>query len=215
MKCIGRRPTAPRGAARSLTLLAALSITLAVAGCNDDGSDPRTDPSSSVTGTPSGTPSTGSATGSATESASPSVTAATGVSIRIRRVSMNAPEGWVRTSENFRNLGRGARDPKGSSQVGLYAIPSLNPDADLTELAKTAKQFSHYQSKGTVHEPVDVNGVECYHISGRYAGGRTQEQFGAIHARDQVSFTFDFGSDVGDDERQQIIDSVLASVVWR
>jgi len=120
----------------------------------------------------------------------------------------------VRTSGNFSSLGRGARDPGGSGQVGLFAIPSLNPDGDLDDLAKTAVRFSHFQGKGTIHETVDVNGVECYHISGKYAGGRVQDQFGALHARDQVSITFDFDNDVAKAERQQLIDSVLASVVW-
>jgi hypothetical protein len=134
--------------------------------------------------------------------------------LKIRAVSMRGPEGWKRTSNIYGQLGKAVGDPDSNGLVGLYSVPSLNPDVSLDQLAKADAQVSNFKGRATIHEPVDVNGVECFHVSGRGLDGGRQDHFGAVHGRDQVTFAFLLDQDTADTERQEIIDSVLASVQW-
>jgi hypothetical protein len=187
----------------------ALAAVLVLGGCGSDEPDTGPDPTPSTSGASDPTESPGST------SASPSVSAATGLPVKIRTVSLTGPEGWVRLADEFANLGRGVRSAEGGSLVGLYSVPSLNPDATLDEMVATVKELESFQGKPQVHEPVTVNGVECFHVSGDYKDGQHEEEFGTIHDRDEISITFSFAADFPEAERQDIIDSVLASVVWR
>ena len=86
--------------------------------------------------------------------------------------------------------------------MALYSVPSLNPDATLDDMVAIVKQTNEYRGKPQVH------------VSGRLDDGQREDQFGTIYDQDEISFTFHFAADVPDADRQEIIDSVLESVVW-
>lgn len=135
--------------------------------------------------------------------------------LQIRGVSLHAPAGWKPASNKLGDLAQSAYDSRESASVGLYSVPWLNPNEGLRLLTKAVVQMNTYTGKPTVHEPVNINGVDCYHVTGRYPGRQVEDQFGAIYERDQVSFSFTFDDDVSRPARQKIIDSVLATVFWR
>ncbi len=201
-----RAPGPVRRACAALALVA----PLALASCGSDSPDSTPDP------TPSSPAS--SATTEPTEpttSDNPAVTPASGLPIGIREVSANGPQGWPRVTKQFRNIGRAVRNPGGNTLVGLYSVPWLNSDESLDILVKAVKLTGNFTGPVQVLDPVIVDGVECYHVQGNYGGGEKADLFGAVHARDQVNFTFSFARDFPQDERQDVIDSVLASVDWK
>jgi hypothetical protein len=195
------------GPVRRATAGLALVTALALAGCSSD--DPG--------GAPAPEPSTGSPGSSApteSTSTSASVEPASGLEMTIRTVTMYGPEGWTRTSDLFDKLGKSVRDPKGSGLVGLYSVPAFSPDATIDDLVDAVRRTNNYVGRLQVHDPVDVNGEECFHVSGRYQNGGVEDQFGVNYGDYQVTFTFLFDGDVPDADRQAVIEPVLAGVQW-
>jgi hypothetical protein len=203
-----KTPRRHSGPVRRAAVATAAAALLGLAGCggDDPGVEPQRTPSSSSSSSPTGAP--------VSETADPSVTPASGLLIRIRDVSLNAPDGWTRLSDLFSKLAKGAGDPHGRSMVGLYSVPAFNPDATVDQLATAVEQTSHYVGSASVHEPVDVNGVECFHVSGRYRDGQVQHQYGVNRGDYQITVKFDFDPQLTEDEQRDVMDSVLASVTW-
>jgi hypothetical protein len=209
-----RTPRRRSGPARRAAAATAAATLLALAGCGDDEPGPEAGPTPSSPSSPASPAPSVPSSPAGSETADPSVTPASGLPIRIRDVSLNAPDGWTRLSDLFSKLAKGAGDPRGASMVGLYSVPAFNADATVDQLAAAVEQTSHYVGKATVHEPVDVNGVECFHVSGRYPAGQVQHQFGVNRGDYQITVKFDFDPQLAEDEQQEVMDSVLASVTW-
>ncbi len=65
-------------------------------------------------------------------------------------------------------------------------------------------------------DTVTIDGVECYHVTGSISRLDQFDDFGAIHDGGQVNLHFIFATrDYSPAERQEIIDSVLATWTWK
>ena len=192
------------------TLLARLvaglaAATLLLAGCgdgDDDGGDQE--PQAGPTSTPADpTPSDDPAVASAVEPAS-------GFLIDQDRISMRVPEGWrkVRKMATFLT---GAEDPDGFSGVSLGDLSAVG-EPSLQELAEFAATT---ESQTEILEPVEIAGVEWYHVVGREDRYVRFEQFGTVHNGSQATINFSLDDELPAEEQQAIIDSVLATVEWK
>ena len=196
-------------------LCSAASLLLAVAlvaGCGGSSDEPGDGPSAG--GTPS---SSASAASTSSASASPTSEAApaTGPLLEVEAASMHAPDGWQRMKAVV-SFQRSARDPQGGGTAQIGYLPAA-PGPSLDELARNAIEHGSYGKRrprpaGTV----TVNGVECYKVAGRTDPGTYYELYGAITGGNEVSISFTFFTRfISPAERQQVVESTLASVEWR
>lgn len=182
---------------------AVLCLALLVSGCGDDepeGGDPPTPPSSSA-----------SESADPTAPPSPTRSAATGPVLSLKGVSLHLPQGWQISNDDSNILVVGA-DQDGDAVINLSSFPSLDRGASLGELARATVRTGGYPP-GSVQEPVTMAGRSAFHVAGAVMGDDSEE-FGLINRGDIVSVEFVFISDPPPRaERQELIDSVLASVV--
>jgi hypothetical protein len=184
------------------TALAALAAAaLLVAGCGDDeGSEADPGP------TPSGAGSTASDPTPTEPTAEP----ATGLLLDRDRIRMNAPEGWKRQRQIATFLDA-VSDPDTDSTVSLGDLSAVG-DPTLDQLAEFAtKSRPNVRFLG----PVEIAGVDWYHVTGREGRYARFEQFGTIHEGSQATITFSLDDDLPRAEQQEVVDSVLASVEWK
>lgn len=185
------------------TLLASLvAAVLLLAGCGNGDDDPEADP----TGTPD-------ATTSAAADPSPSdpaVEAASGFLIDLDRVTMRVPEGWrkVRKMADFLT---GAEDPESFSSVSLGDLSAVG-EPSLEEMAEFAATT---ESRTKILDPVEIAGVEWYHVVGREDELVGFEEFGTVHNGSQATISFSLDDKVPAEEQQALIASVLATVEWK
>ena len=187
---------------RRTVLVSIAAATLLLSGCSDSGGEEAG---------PSGTP-TASASSEATEPtpSEPAVEPASGFLIDLDRVRMNAPEGWKKNDPLSTFLLQ-VDDPKSFSHVSLSDLSAVG-EPSLDELA----QFTVDERKRSQkHDPVEIAGVEWYHVSGPNDRYTRFEQFGTSHHGSLAVIEFLLDLDLPEAEQQQIIDSVLASVEWK
>jgi hypothetical protein len=190
----------------SRTTLSALAAAgLLLAGCSDGGEDRGAGPS----GTPSASTSqsTESTEPTATE---PAVEPATGFAYDLERVTMRAPEGWTRTKAPASFL-LGAGDPDSVSTIILSDLLAFREQP----LPGQVRIALRSRPGADVLDPVQIAGVEWYHIAGRDGEFATFDQFGTIHNDSEAVVEFSLDDDIPEDEQREIIDSVLATVDWK
>jgi hypothetical protein len=187
------------------TTLTALALTaFLLAGCGGD-DDPQ--------GTPTGTPDSSSSDPTApteTEPTQPAVEPAGGFLIDLDRIRMHAPDGWKRNDPMSTFLLQ-ADDRKTGSSVSLSDLSAVSS----TPIMGQAKIAVKHYPRAEIAEPVEIAGVEWYHITGREDRFSTVHLFGTIHNGSEAVIDFSLSDDIPEDEQQQIIDSVLASVEWK
>ena len=190
--------------------LAALGVVaaLTLAGCNSDSDEPKggSDPTgSSSTST--------SSSESPSESASPTVTPAKGPLLALKRVTVNAPDGWKRGKDLVafeKHAGDGS-----FSGISVNDIPATDLTLSLAERAADYAKNGGFVRKPKVRGTVDVNGVECWRVAGKVDATSHQETYGTIHDNAAVTISMNFyDTDYSAAERQEVVASVLASVNW-
>ncbi|GAB6986767.1 hypothetical protein [Nocardioides pyridinolyticus] len=185
------------------TILASLvAATLLLAGCGD-GDDPEAVP----TGTPTDATTSAAADPSASE---PAVEPASGFLIDLDRIRMNAPEGWKKNDPLSTFLLQ-AYDPDSYSHVSLSDLPGQ----DEPSLEGLAQYTLDIRKRSKQLDPVEIAGVEWYHVAGPNDPYTRFEQFGTSHNDSLAVIEFLLDRDTPAQEQQQIIDSVLASVEWK
>lgn len=187
-------------------VLAAATLLLA-AGCggsdgSSDGSGAPTDPATSASTSTSSSPST----------SAPTVAAATGPLLDMPRASLHAPDTW-RLRKKLVTFSVSAGDPQSVSLVQLGDLDATN-DASLAVQAHNATR-GYAGTPPKVLAPVTIDGVPCYHVAGQTTKLSYVEAFGAIHNDGMVSVQMTFSSEIKPAERQQLIDSMLASWKWK
>lgn len=185
------------------TSIAALVVAgLLSTGCGggDDQPAPSVTPTSSASsGTTDPTP---------TE---PAVEPAAGFLIDLDRVRMRAPDGWKK-NDPLSTFLRQAYDPETPSTVALSDLSAVS-DTPLQRQAEIAADRG--RSRTEIVDPVEIAGVEWYHVTGRDDRFTTFDKFGTIHNGSEAVIEFGFDDEIPEAEQQEIIDSVLATVEWK
>lgn len=183
-------------------------LALVLTACSDsDGAPPSgsTDASESASASASDS-------GSPTETAStatpvPEVAPATGPVIKVKGMRVNVPQGW-QTSISVAAGQTGF--PTGVigtligvnlfPNSGLYTIDELG-DEQVNRLGKGGKRL----------DDLEVDGFQIYHLVGSPEAGLAVERFGTIVDDQRVALEFRFGNRESRAERDEIIQSVLAT----
>jgi len=191
--------------ARHALPVAALVLFL-TAGCNGDGEPDPPDESPSGGETTSSTP-------SPTDSPSPTVEPASGPEMVPEEggAAMRAPEGYTLMPQSL-NTAVSAEDPQARGFVTLSVLPSAR-EGDLDELARIG--MKRFDGKPTRLPDVEIQGVTFYHLAGENAVGLHQDHYAAAYENKLATLQFNFfSSEFSKQQRQEIIDSVLATFEW-
>ena len=183
----------------------ALAASLMLAGCSDDakGDGPSASPSSSsASASPTTEPS---------PTAEPSVTPASGPRLALEDVEIRLPEGWSVDNDDASFLVVGTADDR-SGIINLSSFPALNPDVSIARLGQITADKGGFP-RDSVQPETTMAGLPAYHVAGPVAGDDS-EQFGVLHDGDIVTVEFVFRRGPKDG-RQELIDSVLATVQFR
>jgi hypothetical protein len=189
----------------------ALGAGLLLAGCSDDDpADPEGSPETTSEGTPSPTGETSPTESEPTDD--PSVDPATGpvLTPETGGIRVRMPEGWT-LDENQASFLVNGSEPRGRGRIFVSSFPSLNRDASLQDLARVSIGNGGFPP-GSIRPPVTVSGRRAFHLVGR-VGSTPSEEFGALVDGDILTVRFDLMG-VPEDERQPLIESVLATVEW-
>lgn len=174
----------------------ALLLATAATGCQDGGADdPGPGPSSSPAST----------TGSASpDGPSP----ATGEAFANTRLSLRFPAGYEVDDSTSSVVSAIAPD---RDHTIYYTQTLLLTEPDLDYLMDLSEKFDTWDARPRRLPAVTIAGVQCFHLRGRQQG-RPTDAFGTQRESDGITLTF-----ILDDPpaaRQQVIDSVLATVEW-
>lgn len=173
--------------------------------CSEDPVEPETVPSPSVE--PSSTP-------TPTPSLEPEATVApaTGIVLEQDAVTVNLPERWKLTENQASFLVSGLPPARQDGLMTLSQLPS--PDSiPQKQIERTIARDSSGRPT-EVLDPLDVNGVEMVHIE-RRDPFTFDSIFVAVYESDLINITIKVDKDMDDERRNELIASVLASVVWR
>ncbi|HYJ68686.1 MAG TPA: hypothetical protein VEX15_13620 [Nocardioidaceae bacterium] len=141
----------------------------------------------------------------------PSIQPATGPALApdTGGISIRLPEGWtIDHSESFLVDGS---NPHGWAVISVSSFPSLDPDVELTRMSRVALKHSPFPP-GSIRPPVLVEGELAYHLVGKGQPPRLEE-YGTVLDGDMLYVRFDLKG-IPEDERQALIESVLATVEW-
>lgn len=188
---------------RALSLLVSAAL---LAGCGDDEKSPDAEPSGAAT----------SASPTPTESeepTEPTVEPATGAEVELGSLTLTFPEGFE-PSEASAMGGEvvTASGPGGTARLAFVAAKSFNTQTP-DEAVEIAIATGLWTRKPRRLDDVEVDGVVMYHLSGPAGMGFTDVQFGAESGGYDVSFTV--GASGSPAERQELIDSILATASWK
>lgn len=197
----------------SLVLAAVLLVT--VSACSDD-APPDPEPSSDGSSGSQEPTSPGATTSSPTEPASPSVTPAAGLTVRQGHLSVRAPEGWSKAAEpgmgGFSEL---VVDDVLQSKLFVAELPDLSGGApvSLDEQARAAIRSGAFVQDPEIVDPVELGGVEWYHLSGPIDSAQYQDSFGTVAEGFQFTLTLTTGIGIlTEAEREELLASILATV---
>ena len=194
--------------ARSGAALVAVVLTLVLAACGADsdgatgtGSEaPDTSESSSPSETPSETP-------TETES-TPVVAPASGPTIKVKGIRVNAPKGWLASMSVA--AGQSAY-PRGviGTLVGLH----LFPNSELFTVEELAvEELGSIGARRKRLDDLTIDGYQVYHLQGSPEPGVEVERFGTIVNDGRVAIEFRFANRESRAQRDEIIQSVLATL---
>lgn len=197
---------------RSLGPAAVLALVLALAsGCSDDEPPGDPDPTESPTSSES---STGSPTASPTDTSTPSPSAepAAGVEVRLERLSIRAPEGWEVAPEGDPYS---AQVTKGSSNIYVQQLQDFGGgELSVDQLARLRIRNGPYLTSPKILEPVSILGQDWYHLAGQTDEVTYTEDFGTNIDGLALLISMSFNRATSAGEREQVVDSVLASVAF-
>ena len=177
-------------------LVAALALSTAVSGCNEEGGSAK-DPD---TPRPSGTTS------------APATEAADGPVLERPGFAVNAPDGWE-LDQAFSN--DTIVQAKGSAmfpaQISVGIVPQTVGSLD--DVAASSLDSLRGQSpKARRLADGELGGEAAYHLGGPVPSMGRVEEYGLVHGGDQVYIQFQLGGSAA--ERRAVIDAVLASWEW-
>lgn len=210
---------------RTLAVAAALTTTLALAGCSDDDSDKKDDSSESSSAPASESPSdttseSPSETTSPSESTSEEPTSS-GSTVTGTGYTFDVPEGW---SEQAYPEGAAAQTPdafaaNGADNDGFTDNVNvlLSPVKDVTE-EMIEQEFAAQNAKVNFEENVTISGSDSLHATTTMTVSGVDydiEQFYPADSEGQVYVvTFSFSPELPQEDRDQVIDQTLGTWTW-
>ncbi|MDF1602936.1 hypothetical protein [Nocardioides sp. YIM 152315] len=196
---------------RAAAAAALATLLLPLAACGDDDPPAGDDPASTSSPSEPEDEST-----SAEPSEEPSVEAATGPLLEMPNVQVNAPEGWKK-GRAFIDIQTDAHNAGSTAMVVLASIelPAADIETPLAEQMKSAIRTSSKKPPPTAKDPVELGGVEWYHIYSDGGSDTSEDIYGVDHGGYQTRLTFSFADEVPLAEQQETTASVLASLAWR
>lgn len=196
----------------SLTVCAVLALT---AGCSGD--DPGAGPDVPGSATPSGGASTTDEPSSqpsvepSVEPSTPSVEPASGPDLSQKTLTVRAPQGWQLTREADPFT---AQATDGLSAISVTEIEDFGDGLlSIREQAEIARDSGPYLQDPEILEPVEIDGLEWYHLAGPTDRVRHLDAFGT--SVDGTSYSVDISLQrelVTPAQREQVVASVLASI---
>ena len=191
-----------------LTTVTVALITLALGGCSDDGpDDPTPAPPTSATASPSDS-------ASPSESAEPFVTPASGPLLDTGSATINLPEGWKDDRNGLPSTFSGSPE-KGSvmRHITIFDLQSVPPESPVDQLARNA--LTELPGAKLTRQPdVELDGEPAYHVSGTAPVRGDYDEVGTDANGRSIEIGFSLNG-YSAAERQEIIDSVIASFRWK
>lgn len=183
-----------------LGTVTAIAVCLALAGCQDDGKEPRSGRSATSTSSP-------------TDEAPTEAPAANGPTITGDTFTVHVPEGW-RFEKTFSTDFIDQYSNSAAAGTEELFVGELSGEVrPLDEVAK--ENFTTFATTGTQRKRVadaEIAGQPAYHYTAKGEYGMFTEEFGVVREGQQVSFQITLAGSRA--ERQAVIDSILASWEW-
>ncbi len=193
-----------------IVLPSVLAAVLALAGCGDD---PSEGPDAEPTGqSSSSAPSESPPESTPAAEPTPTVAPAAGDPMELSNVAVRAPKGFVVDPPNMSYL-RFAFERGGVQSIALANTPAINV-LPLRKQAVISIRSHVYSTLPTIVEPVEIGGVEMYHYAGQVNDNEYVEEYGAIYDGSQISLNFLLSPTMPEAERQELVDSVLATLTF-
>jgi hypothetical protein len=187
-----------------------LAAVLALGGCGDDPSEPDADPTGqSSSSDPSEPP---PETSTSTEP-TPTVEPAAGELMELSNVSVRAPKGYQADPPDMSYL-RFAFERAGIQSIALANTPAVNETLPLHKQAVISIRNHVYSQVPPIGDPVEIGGVTMYRYAGQVSDNEYVEEYGAIYDGSQISINFLLSATSSEDERRELVDSVLATLTF-
>ena len=185
-------------------MLGFVLVALVMSGCSSsqDSTSGGSDPGQAATTTPVEEP-----TGEPT----PTVAPAAGETIKVKGMSANLPAEWVAGTASAIQASGYPRTDAGSIMT-LFRFPQLLVES-LDEQARDNATRSDWDNTLKRQDDVTVDGQVVSHLSGTVRPGEYVDLFATLLDRQQFELEFSFGNGESRAERDEIVQSVLAS--WR
>lgn len=202
---------------RRLGTAAVVLVVLATAGCGDDDpetgegpdpSPPASSPGQSPGQSPSQSP--GSPTSDPTAPSDPAVSPADGPLLALDHVSVRVPDTF--REEPPSNLLLVAEDPRTGVFIALSDTLQIGRPYSLDEQARARVRSALTIEPPEIQEPVTVAGEPMYHLSGPFERGSRMDEYGVALPAANIFIRFVTPDDLPEAQRQELIDSVLATL---
>lgn len=198
---------------RSLGSLAVCALLVLSSACSGDGDDPAPGAGGTVSSPGGSAPASEEPTTEPTpeEPETPEVEAASGPDLTQTNLSVRAPEGWKLVREGDPFSGQAS---DGLSSIFVTEIEDFGDGLlSIQQQAEIAQDSGSYLQKPKILEPVEIDGREWYHVAGPTDRVRHVDAFGT--SEDGLSYSVDISLNLAaftPAERQELVDSVLASI---
>ncbi|WP_243056844.1 hypothetical protein [Nocardioides sp. SR21] len=199
--------------AASAAALAAVLLLGTACGNDDASADPSPEPTSS-SATSSPTP-TDEPTSEPTEDPTSTVAPATGPALNLPQATVRVPKGWYLTPRVVPEQADAGNDDYSFSSISLAQIDSFNTSTSADELADQWLEANIYPRDPKKLPLTELDGKEVYHLAGKVQPLLYLEEFGTQQNGKLVSIAFLFSPVATPEERQEIIDSTLATFRWK
>lgn len=188
---------------RAATGAAGLVLVLAGCGSGPEGGDGPADTEASQSPT---APGSSSPTGE--PEPTPTVAPATGRVLKVKGMRVHAPEGWETTLRAA--VGHGSFPP---GQLGTTAGVTRFPNSGLFTIEEIADEEVADMGRGGKRlDDLEIDGTQVYHLVGTDERGVEVERFGTIAADQRVALEFTFANGESRAEKDEIIESMLATM---
>lgn len=146
-----------------------------------------------------------------TEETTPTVPPATGETIKVKGMQANLPADWAKSSTSAIEASGYIRT-NARSFLALFRFPQLLVES-LDEQAKNNSTRSDWDFTLKRKDDVTVDGQVVSHLSGKVNPGEYVDLFSTLLNKEQLELQFNFGNAESKAERDELVQSVLAS--WK